>query len=191
MKNIPIQTTSSDFTDERDGQKYRTVKIGGQTWMAENFNYSANDCAGAWNSIYGRLYDWVEAMTIAPEGWHLPSDVEWDELESFASQSQSKSKLHDGFIDSGSHLKAEGGWDFSDKIINRNTFGFSALPGGIIQDCGNEKTDFIGVEGYWWTSTEIERHEKAIYKKMDSRLNMTVWGAFSVRACMSVRLVKD
>ena len=64
------------LTDERDGQKYKTVKIGEQTWMAENLNfdykiegkrygsYCYNDepdsCA-----IYGRLYTFATAMDSA------------------------------------------------------------------------------------------------------------------------------
>jgi uncharacterized protein (TIGR02145 family) len=77
---------SRRFTDKRDGQRYKGVKMpDGRTWMAQNLNYqtdsswcyenSAGNCAK-----YGRLYAWNAALSACPVGWHLPSRWEWDTL---------------------------------------------------------------------------------------------------------------
>lgn len=69
------------FTDPRDGQKYKTVKIGEHVWMAENLKYKegAESIGDA-----GVFYAWDEALVACPNGWHLPSK---EELEGVATDS--------------------------------------------------------------------------------------------------------
>jgi uncharacterized protein (TIGR02145 family) len=138
------------FTDERDGKKYLTVKIGQQTWMAQNINYQTE--SGSWcyeNSPdscgkYGRLYDWKTATTICPKGWKLPSREDWDRLVTTAG----------GWKTAGEKLKSKSGWnDYKGKNGNgTDDFGFSALPGGY-RGTGGSFYD-AGLTGYWWTATE-------------------------------------
>jgi|GEM_PF-920486 len=100
------------LTDIRDGQIYPAAAVGGQVWMAKNLNFPGTeseaigvcyDLDAANCSKYGRLYGWTEAMGVAsvydstrlsrsgtefrgicPEGWHLPSKLEFDTLIAFA-----------------------------------------------------------------------------------------------------------
>lgn len=80
--------------DSRDGKKYRTIKIGNQTWMAENLNFSVESSGYRFDGVFdekcyandvencnllGRLYDYpgrIE-MQLCPNGWHVPTDAEW------------------------------------------------------------------------------------------------------------------
>ena len=68
------------FIDPRDGQKYKTVKIGDQVWMAENLRYKNNAVEGEDGD--GIEYFWDSALTACPDGWHLPSKAELESIVS-------------------------------------------------------------------------------------------------------------
>jgi len=148
---IKLSTGGSTFTDSRDGKVYKTVKIGKQTWMAENLNYNANDSKCYGNNIdncdkYGRLYNWYTANRACPKGWHLPKKEEWQALVDFAG----------GDKIAGLRLKAKKDWNSShNKKLGNGTdsYGFAALPGGTARcgwDCSRPNFDNDGYCGYWW-----------------------------------------
>jgi uncharacterized protein (TIGR02145 family) len=134
------------FTDTRDGQTYKTVKMpDGKTWMAQNINYQTE--SGSWcyedkaNNCkkYGRLYDWKTATTVCPNGWKLPSREDWKKLVVVAG----------GLEIAGKRLKARSGWNNDGN--GTETYGFSALPGGF-RNSGGDFYD-ASYDGYWWTAT--------------------------------------
>jgi uncharacterized protein (TIGR02145 family) len=145
--------------DGRDGRKYRTVKIGNQTWMAENLNYQTDSGSWCYNNSadscenYGRLYDWNTAKTVCPAGWKLPSRQEWNVLASAAG----------GGSKAGKKLKARSGW--CDRGNGTDDYGFSALPGGRRYSGGRSGSgfSFVGYNGYLWTAEE-ENDSTAYYR---------------------------
>ena len=150
-----------ELKDDRDGQTYKTVKIGDQWWMAENLNYKVdssfcfNDSA-EYCEKYGRLYQWVAAVGkseeecgygnycrfsgmvrgVCPKGWHLPREVEWKTL---STKVGGRSKT----------LKSQTGWDdYNGSGNGTDSYGFSAFPVGSREPDG----DFIenGIRTYFW-----------------------------------------
>lgn len=110
------------MTDARDGRTYKTVKIGEQTWMAENLNFEMADSycysdSASYCNKYGRLYTWAAVNSACPEGWHLPSETEWNALFRVVEKRTSISWA----------LRSASDWDRNKSV---NPFGFSALPAG-------------------------------------------------------------
>ena len=139
------------FVDARDSLVYKTVKIGTQTWMAQNLNYVPKDSVGfcynnetAMCNLYGRLYPWKVVKEVCPDGWHLPSTAEWQTLAESV-----------GGLERGNNLKTSAGWLVPDDGPNgngNNSSGFSALPAG-----GNYDGVFGGatIDVHFWSATEF------------------------------------
>lgn len=133
--------------DTRDGQEYKTVKIGDQWWMADNFNYDAPTGSNsyffdsAYDATYGKLYTWQSAFEKAPPGWHLPTDDEWKELEGYLGMLNDK-------------LDQEG-WrgEFTGELLkDGNASGFDVIWSGYCNASVN-KFGHLGYEARFWTST--------------------------------------
>jgi len=144
--------SGGSLVDSRDGKRYKIVKIGNQTWMAENLNYNASGskCYDNQESNcqkYGRLYNWSTAKTACPRGWHLPSDADWNVLMKFVNPSCSDNNDCAG---AGTKLKAASGWNSNGN--GTDAYGFSALPGGYGSSGGY--FSHVGSYGYWWSSSE-------------------------------------
>lgn len=146
----------------------------GQEWMAENLrtgiyangepipNYTDDvqwwnpASTGAWcyyendiqnGNLYGRLYNWhavADTRNVCPNGWHVPTDEEWTELEDYLG----------GRGVAGGKMKSTGTsqWESPNEGAT-NESDFSGLPGGGRYDGGSFLQ--IGRFGIWWTSSEF------------------------------------
>lgn len=169
------------MTDSRDGKVYRTVKIGDQTWMAENLNFDLGQGGSGenkydWSWCYGdepekcdvagRLYTWAAAMD---------SVGAWSTNGKGCGDNKTCTPTYPvrGVCPEGWHLPSKAEWlDLFDAVGGQSTagkllksqtgwydngndtdaFGFSALPAGRRNYGG-----FFDYDGYYanfWCSTE-------------------------------------
>ncbi len=132
------------FTDKRDGQTYKWIRVGLRVWMAKNLNYSTEN---SWCydkrqrncDKYGRLYTWKAALKACPEGWHLPTDGEWKTLITYFGDEKI----------AGDSLKTKEYWSYNGN--GSNSSGFLALPAGSI--VYNNRSFGIGELTGFWTSS--------------------------------------
>jgi uncharacterized protein (TIGR02145 family) len=185
----------AQFCDERDGKKYVYVIIGLQTWMAENLNYNTTESKcysdnAANCATYGRLYDWATAKTVCHSGWHLPTNLEWDELTRYVDSDKGTSSPYNSST-AGKYLKATSRWNSSSNGNGTDAYGFAALPGGGggYGYIGGS-FEFLGTHGDWWSASEIDADEaytRYMYHDSD------IFGFYKNKKSylFSVRCVKD
>jgi uncharacterized protein (TIGR02145 family) len=186
-------STKGSFTDTRDGQKYSTVKIGEQTWMAKNLNFDTDgarcyDDDPANCAKYGRLYDWETAMDNAcPNGWHLPNDVDFNAFMKYVHNENESTYYTSGTsLSVGKYLKAKSGWNENGN--GEDKYGFTALPGGIGHFDG--RFGNIGIRGTWWSSNENDS-DNAYYWSMPNRSDVVSWESDNKNFLLSVRCIQD
>ena len=195
-----LSACSESFTDPRDGQSYDVVKIGNLSWMAENLNYATEmsvcpDGDSRNCKRLGQLYTWVEAKTVCPEGWRLPTSADFLELISATNPAASGD---DARPLAGAALKSRDGW--FKKGNGTDDFGFNALPAGYRgaiskADDGTisgGKFDGIGGYAYFWSATEDSENPEsnAYYMFLAFNSKSASVNSFSKNDYRSVRCVR-
>jgi uncharacterized protein (TIGR02145 family) len=218
--NFPIP---EDVLMDIDGNLYHTILIGEQIWMAENLkvthyrdgtaitNVTDNN---AWEAqeteafciynnntsnevdTYGALYNWyavTDTRNLAPEGWHVPTDEEWKELEMSLGMSQSEADneswrgTNEGSIMAGNDAL----WDEGD-LENDSEFGssgFSTLANGY-RPTGLGNYTQMGNYGYFWSTTEY--NSNLVYNRSLYSNRTTIHRGYDYKSFgLAIRCVKD
>jgi len=189
-----------------DGNTYLPVTICNQTWTKSNLNVShyrngdvipqvtdptqwANLTTGAWcyynndpanGAIYGKMYNWYavnDPRGLAPQGWHVPTDTEWNTLITCLG----------GNAVAGGKMKEVGTTYWSTPNLGAtNSSRFTGLPGGQRNYFGNFETIQIGS---WWSSNEIGNfaYQRSIFYDTTT----VVRSGLGKLTGISVRCVKD
>ncbi len=158
------------------------------------YGYQGNDVTEAKQSpnynTFGVLYNWTAAVDgntgsninpsnlqgACPQGWHLPSYSEWNQLLNFAGGAET----------SAPKLKSTDLWAQPNNHTNETNF--SALPGGVKYYDGNFYLLITG--GDWWSSSE-EDNILAYDLNMDYNRDDVATGIFNKNIGAAVRCVKD
>lgn len=178
-----VTAPQGDVVVDIDGNEYPIVKIGDQYWMGSNFratrlndgtpirkietldNWPVEDDAAYTayeydfaNQRMGYIYNRysVDTGKLCPEGWHLPSEVDWDRLAAFMGGTPDDAHC---FADVTEGLKSTDGWSSNP---GTNSTGFDGYPGGYLY-CSREyegdnvtfRSGFYYKEVYasWWSMT--------------------------------------
>lgn len=149
---------------------YKITKIGTQYWMAENLrarNYLdgtviprlgdsewmstesgacrypySNEEIFLTNGAFYNGYTMYEKKGLAPEGWIVPSDVEWEKLVTYVGPTNTSGKKF--------RSSATGAWNTGD---HTNVTGFSAIGAGYYGGTATGDAD-DGKRTYWWSTTK-------------------------------------
>jgi len=155
---------------------YIPVQIGTRYWMSRNLNEPVGNSVCYDNNslncqIYGRLYNWDDALVACPSGWHLSTLADISNLVSSAGNSAMPPK--DPSVCSGC-----------------GSLGFNALMGGIYASSFSS----VGSGAYFSSSAQSTYEDSAKGLVMNAPIHIAYWGENgTIRKSyyVSVRCVKD
>jgi uncharacterized protein (TIGR02145 family) len=178
--SIVPDTCGKDFLDIRDGNHYKTVRIGNQCWFAENINHGTMiDAIDPMNTNnnnfekycfedleancdeFGGLYLWQELWDvqggICPTGWRVTRDGDWKNLEgTLDTQYPVDHSIWDNMgnrgFDAGKNIKSTTGWNTGNGI---DSYGFSALPAGYYKYTSGYYFHRNGDQTYFWSTLQV------------------------------------
>jgi uncharacterized protein (TIGR02145 family) len=189
----------TDMVTDIDGNSYTIQKIGNQTWMGENlrvthapdgtpiesFTYN-NDTV--YEIKYGRLYTWIAAMNgstkegaqgICPDGWHIPTDDDYKQLEMALGMTQAEANMTNIWRGApvGNLLSAGGGSGYEAQMSGRRS--------------SNGTYSLMGTMEYMWTSSEYSSSMawRRCLQNGDPRVGR--WNTFPKSYGFSVRCIKN
>jgi|GEM_PF-1577942 len=180
------------FIDPRDSTSYLVVKIGDQTWMAENLRFGDEKQRAALDKRvtgqqYGLLYDYKTALNACPAGWHLPTDAEWITLEGKlgAAKGQLLSIGYREGDEATGAMKSVDRW--KSKGSGTNSSGLNIYPAGLTKENGSRVES--GERAYFWTSTKTGL---AVWvRQFRYNSNGIIRGLMDPDVSLSVRCIKD
>jgi uncharacterized protein (TIGR02145 family) len=192
-----------------EGKIYNTVQIGDQCWFRENLNVGTrinsdvmqtNDqqiekyCYDNLESncdTYGGLYQWDEMMDysgesgargICPEGWHIPTDSDFDVL----------AQALGGYAIAGSKMKACSDWFIVEYLINTNESGFTGLPAGRWSQFQHQYMSLYQEAGFWTSDHDSHGGRYRYLIAGENDLDGAEQGVWSYKdSGMSVRCIKN
>ncbi len=199
-----------------------SVTICNQVWMIKNLDVDTyrngdlipqvqdptewlNLTTGAWcyyenNSangpVYGKLYNWYavnDPRGLAPAGWHVPSDAEWNTLVKCLDPSAdiSANSYFQSSI-AGGKMKETGTAHWLDPNTNAtNSAGFTGLPGGSRWSHGVFNIGPSGYYGHWWSSSIAAGIQGSWLREMTWQSGGFIRDHFSWRFGLSVRCLRD
>lgn len=195
-------SAEGSYVDERDGNIYHWVRYGNLEWMVENMKIKAEKGTSriyselqmtteerkdqeAKNLLkYGYLYDYEAAESAVPEGWRVPTDEDWQNLEKIMGMTEKET--------------AKFGWrGKSEGEMMQQQENVWLRPGGFM-DYEKKTTsasylpDYVGFYGFFWSSTkDASKVDAMIYRQ--TRYNSSQVGRFSTlpQKLLSLRCVRD